>query len=1021
MSQKTLVLALAGVLLLLILVAGAAVGGPSLGLFGGDDPRDNARPRNSALADDPEQAEFEAAIAGSDEHGPYRVGEDGRRVYRDEHGRFFTIDPEGKRVFTDALGRPRKQGGRGNGAGGNGGGSGAGTGGKGSEAGGDERKPEETPPTEEAKPASLSGLVADDTGAPFAGAAVVAEIAGQGQRSATSGDEGQFAFADLPSGVLMQVYARDARGNVSKTVTTKLAPGAVKLPAPLVLPRDTSIRGVVRSAESGSVLAGANVILYEGAGAKVKSSLSTGGDGNFEFAKLLPAAYRVQVSREGFAPRIFNSVEPPRDLDVQLEPGAAISGRVTDAQGAPLAEARVACDFTAEPAQHFHTEAFTDSEGFYSVKCQPESQHNRITVVAAGHMSQNKTFVRSGATDVDFKLERTENTVLRGRLLTKAGAPVASAGFSAFTTEPKVVVVYQSVGPGPDGTFWVEVGTAAVELRINSAGLAQLRVPFAPVPGEVVELGDLYLDAGYVVFGVIREAAEGKKPIAGATVSVGQIKATTGEDGKYRLEGLNAEPFIVRVLHPAYLGSAVNVAPTPGVYEAEQDIELGKANFEARVLVKDAATGGPLAGVKLTAAVYGQVVTSGEDGLIKLTGLSALKVDVKLEKAGYATVSQQITADVAEKVAAAPPQEIVMTRGSTVHGRCTSNGAPLPAATRVDVWDTARLVVTVQTDTEGNYTTENLPWGIYFVGMPEHGFAPRPVTVNEEGGELNLEIGAVCHMRGKLMRENGQPHANAGVYLYRRENAYWSATFHTDPDGNYEVMNLWPGEYVFCALKSQGDVAAQFAVKASISAPGWNTVNVELPRITGVMTGRVTYTSGEPVKGARVSVTNLTANFERALLAAYVVTDNDGYYRAERLENGFNMIARVGGYPDEATTGTAFSEAVTIPSGDEPVVANIVVAPSGLDFVVKYRRADNGPINEGPLCYLFDAEGRMAGLFFGGGAFAGNIPLHDVVPGSYTLVVTFRGFKRASLNFNVGSAAPQGLEVLIEPEARNPG
>ncbi|MBX3473034.1 MAG: carboxypeptidase regulatory-like domain-containing protein [Planctomycetes bacterium] len=1021
MSQKTLVLALGAMLLILLVVAGIAVGGGSLGLFGSNDPHGAARTTPGAANADPEQAEFDENIAGTDEHGPYRIGQGGTRVYRDEHGRFFIISPEGKRTFTDPLGRARRGTGSANQGNGGTGSSSTGNAGKGQDTGPEERKTDDPPADEEAKPASLSGLVQDDTGAPFAGAAVVAEIAGKGQRSATSGDEGQFAFADLPSGLAINVYARDARGNVSKAVTTRLAPGAGKLPGPLVLPRDTSIRGIVRSAESGSVLAGASVILYEGASVRVKSTLSTGGDGNFEFAKLLPAAYRVQVSLDGFAPRNFNSVEPPRDLDVRLDPGAAISGRVTSMQGEPLANARVACSFTSEPAQHFLTEAFTDDMGFYTVKCQPESQHNRITVIAAGFKSQNKTFVRSGAIDVNFALEATDNAVLRGRLLTKSGGAVTAATFSAFTAEPKAATVFQSVGPGPDGSFWVEVGTAAVELRVRSPGLAELRVPFAPVPGQAVELGNLVMDAGYAVFGVIREAAEGKKPIAGATVSVGQIKATTGEDGRYRIEGLGAEPFIVRVLHPAYLGSAVNVSPTPGVYEVQQDIELGKANFEARVLVKDAGTSGPLAGVKATATDYAQVVTTGEDGLVRLTGLSSMQVWVKFEKAGYASVHRQIAADVAEKVSAAPPQEVTLTRGARVHGICTAGGVALPAATRVEVWDTGRMVVNLLTDTEGRYASEPLPWGVYFVGLPGHGFAPRAVTVNETEGELNLEIGPLCHARGRLTRADGQPHANAGVYLYRRENSNWCATFHTDPDGKYEVMNLWPGEYVFCALKSQGDVAAQFAVKAAITAPGWNTVNVDLPQVTGVITGRVTYPDGSPVKGARVSVTNLTANFERALLAAYVVTDESGNYRAERLENGHSMIVRVGGYPDEAVTGTAFGEAVTIPSNSEPVESNLVVAPSGLSFAVKYRRADAGPVVDGPLCYLFDAQGRMAGLFFGGGAFGGNINLQDVNAGSYTLVVTVRGFKRASLNFTVGTTPPQGLEVLLELEERNPG
>jgi hypothetical protein len=270
------------------------------------------------------------------------------------------------------------------------------------------------------------------------------------------------------------------------------------------------------------------------------------------------------------------------------------------------------------------------------------------------------------------------------------------------------------------------------------------------------------------------------------------------------------------------------------------------------------------------------------------------------------------------------------------------------------------------------------------------------------------------------MRADGQPHANQGVYVYRRDEVYWSATIHTGPDGKYEVMNLFPGEWVFCALKTQGDTAAQFAVSVSVTNAGWTDKNVQLPAITGVITGRVTYPGGAPVKKARVSVSNLSANFPRALLAAYVVTDDDGRYTAERLENGAQMQARVGGYQDEAQTGTAFSEVVTIPSDNAPVEADIVVAPSGVNVNVAMRRADGGPAPGGSLCYLFDDQGRMSGLYFGGGVFGGTIHLYDVVPGTYALVVTIHGMKKAELQITVGAQnITTGLEILVEPHERS--
>ncbi|MBX3460693.1 MAG: carboxypeptidase regulatory-like domain-containing protein [Planctomycetes bacterium] len=1016
MSQRTLLISLGACAALLLLAAGVFFVGPEVGLFGPTGSRNDALGRSNTPGPDgpgyigvDQHGEYEVDADGKrvyrDAQGRYEIGPDGKRIYRDQQGRRYIIGPDGKRIYLDEAIK------------GNQGAPAVRSGPEGSTAGpGPGSRGESDPDAEEEKPkpASLSGHVQDDNGNPFPGASVMA-----GDKWARSDDEGNFQFSELPSQVPLTVLASDGKGNASKPVNTKLAPGHTRLPSPLVLPRDTSIRGYVRTPDNAPV-SGATVLLQTASGhaITVNGSQTTQGDGYFEFKNLLPVAYRVQVTRDGYTPRILNNVIPPMQLEVELTPGAAISGTVRAQGGEPVANARIACDFHAEPAQHFHTEAFTDEAGFYAVKCQPESQHNTITVVAAGFVSQNRTLVKSAASGVDFTLKPSGNVVLRGRLLAKDGLPITQATFKAADNTGKNVKVTQSVGPNAEGYFWCEVEPAGTRLVVSAPGKANVTADYAPQPGGEVDLGVLYMDGGYAVYGVIREAGDNGVPIKGADVSVGPNKVTTGQDGKYRIEGVGTETFIIRVLHPAYLGSAVNVTPVSGQYEIERDIELSKAAFEARVLVK-LADGTPLAGVKGTLTAYGQTKTSGQDGLLHFTGLSAMTIDAVFEKPGYAKISTKIKADVGDKVASAPPQEVIMTPGAVLSGVCTSSTSSIPAASNVEVWDTSKLVVTLQTDTQGRYQTDALPLGTYYVALPDYGYAPRMVELTEEGAELNLEIGPLSHIRGRMLRSNGQPHANAGVYIYRRDNVYWGATIHTGPDGRYEVSNLWPGEWVFCALKSQGDTAAQFAVHVSVTKAGWNDINIDLPQITGVMRGRVTYPGGAPVKRARVAVTNLSAQFERALLAAYVVTDDDGWYTAERLENGATMIARVGGYADDADTGTAFSEQVVIPSDDTPVEAHIEVAPGGVAFRVNWRRADGGPvISGGPLAYLFDLQGRMSGLYFGGGRYTGHVDLRDVVPGEYTLVVTHRGCKRAILQFTVGSAAPTGLEVLIEVENR---
>jgi hypothetical protein len=305
------------------------------------------------------------------------------------------------------------------------------------------------------------------------------------------------------------------------------------------------------------------------------------------------------------------------------------------------------------------------------------------------------------------------------------------------------------------------------------------------------------------------------------------------------------------------------------------------------------------------------------------------------------------------------------------------------------------------------------------VSIPAYHYAARRVELTDDGATFDIELGPVSHLVGRMLRHDNTPHANAGVYVYRRDNLYYAGTIYTGPDGRYSVDNLFPGEWVFCALKTQGDVAAQFAAPVSVTKAGTSEIDIKLPRATGVMRGRVTYPDGQPVRNARVGVTNLSAQFERALLAAYVVTDENGWYTAERLENGAQMIARVGGYHDGAETGTAFSETVLIPPDDTPVAADIVVAPQGISVTVPWRVAHGGPVlDSSTLAYLLDGQGRVSGLYFGSGRYTGNLRLNDVVPGSYTLVLTHRGCKRAQVQFTVGAAAPTGVEVILEPEER---
>lgn len=952
---------------------------------------------------------------GEDDLGRYRLTKDGKKIYVDELGRPLRTQPRQGGAGGGGAGEASREGTRAGSTQGP-------TGRTGSHAEGTKEDTKE----EDAKQAAITGRVVNDAGEPIKAATVSVSIgAGSAPPQRTSSDEnGLFRLEGLPAQTPLTISASDGR-NSSRSLGTRLAPGNNAL-GDLVIPRDAGIRGYVRSTENGAPVEGAQVTLQTLAGwnARDLKNVATGQSGVFEFAPLEPGSYRVRVAREGFTPRILNNVSVPSDLVVDLSPGVVIAGTViADETGRPVAGAAIFCDFHAEPNQSFHTEATTDADGTFAVKCQPESVHNQIACLAPGFAQFVQTFVKSGTQDLVIRLKPTQLAVVKGRLLDATQQPVSSATFSASKSDGKSSKLGAGVGPTPDGRFWREVALDAATFNISAPGRPTKKLPVAPVAGEVIDLGDVMLSSGVAVFGKVTEEGS-KQAIAGAKVSAENRSATTDAQGAFRLEGLPESEFIVSISHATHLGWGGRVTPLQGQSEVELNVELRQAEFQARVRVTDSQSGEALAGVAIAVIDYGTSFTTDANGMATLSGLSSHKPQCAFSKAGYVSQTLPVTTVLPADLDKTPPQEIKLVQGSNIKGRCTSEGSPLPGGTTLDIWfadaqgNLSRPSEPApQLDTDGRYVTGNLPPGKYFIGIPAYNIAARAVTVPAEGGStLDFEIGAICHLRGTIKRADGTPHANAGIYVHSKGNIYSFATVYTNPAGEFEAQNLWPGTFMLTPLKTQGDSSAQFSLEVTLTQAGWTHKEFNLPQATGVVEGRVTYPDGAPVVGARVSITDLDVGWERACLAAYVVTDANGNYRAERMENGHTVLARVGGYSDNAETATAFSEAVVVPNNSEPVRADIVVARQGVTVSGKVRRQDGGPLPNGTILYLVDAQGRLSGLYFGAGAPNGAFTIGDVPPGTYTLIACCRSLNRAQITVQVGGSNVTGLDVAMTVE-----
>ncbi|MHC4840086.1 MAG: carboxypeptidase regulatory-like domain-containing protein [Planctomycetota bacterium] len=1021
--KQNVVLLVLGLIVAVVLLGGGTLFVLTPELFEGSDAEGNQSelplPARDSIADsDACESEFGQPPAGreilEDALGRrYFVGPDGKRIYIDEHGRYYRTSPGGKRVNVDSDGNPLT------------GEDGTAENGESSDGAGNSKDittPEEE--SEDAKPetAGLTGRVVDDMGQPFEGATVKAATETGGSAVATTNEEGRFSVAGLPIGQTISVFAADENGQKSRVTKTRLKKGSTKLPDDLVLPRSRDISGFVTSASNGAPLSGVLVQLQIGSGRRFEDSatMHTDAGGAFRFEKPVLREYRLRFTKQDYAPKLLNNATPPANFQVTMEPGAFIAGMVTNSGGDPIESANVECHFHSEPNQDFYTYGKSESSGEFLIKCQPESQHNKITIRAAGYTSRVFTLVKSGTTGMQAVLSKTDNLTVKARLLTPQLTPIPSATLRAYNAAGKYTKILDSYGPDTEGKFWVQVAVTAGEVRATTTSGAIGKRAFSGEAGGIIDLGDIEIDAGYVLSGIVHERGMPDKPIKDCKLIIGGTTVFSEADGSYRFEGLGSSEFSVRLLHPAYLGSAKKFTPTPGEYEIKYDFELARANFEARAVVVNAENQQPLKGVLVDVVDYGQNLTTGEDGAIHLTGLSSMSITIKLSKPGFVPRTVKLTADVSEKVKNAPPVTIDLELGSPLAGLCTQGGKPLPGAVGVEVWDSSGLVVTIETDSSGKYNTDNLPPGTYFVRIPEYHAAGKKIAVPVDGGATcNIELSAVSHLRGKVFKSNGQPHANQGIYVYSVPDGHYLATVILDPEGNYEIRNLWVHEFSFNILKSPGDSSSQFAIRVNVTESGWVTHNIQLPQATGVVEGKVTYPDGSPVRKARVSITNLDAGYDRALLAAYVVTDDEGKYRAERLENGARMIARVGGYQDEAATGTGFSDVFVVASGGSAVTSDIIVATKGVRIRGSVERSDSGPLGGHFLLTLVDSEGRLAGLFFGGGS-AQKITfwVYDVVPGTYTMKLTDRWMKQKDVQIVVSEEDVLDFASTIDPSDR---
>ena len=754
---------------------------------------------------------------------------------------------------------------------------------------------------------SLRGRVTGDGGEPVPGARVIAlplaewkrvDAEGPRDRAAASLEElaalrdayrklaaslpevraetdGSYAFQALRAGDYRLLAAH---ADYLPSIDNRAEVGGAPRTVDIELLRGSTIRGKIVDLE-GAALAGARVRAEPSAAGAARSGgpvdvaawesgleviapgeAVSGGDGTFSIPSLEPIHHDLAATMEGYLEgNAWGVPAGASDCTIALDPGAAVSGRIVDESGSPVARAEI----DLRPARSSEVHRIFDWGG--RLNPLPGADARRAVSGEDGRFRIGGLFpavhdlgvskkerspvlreVEVGNEDVDvgdvpLELARRISGIVKNPDRTPcAGARVAA-------TRPRKSVRGSNT-----------LGQASLEALVETVSDAGGRFVLEGVPGsafsitasreglEVAELHgvepgsedlELILAEGYRIFGKVVDP-ERSAGVEGAEVIAGfhrERRATSRADGTFEIRGLGRADVYrgtayVRVEHPDYGPCSAQVAATGTSPAAPAVLRLGRAGkLRGRVLDGSGApVGGARVWIELTGLtrdslgwnpVSGVAALSAEDGSFVLTPpeslgntIGDLAVEVMARDPRFAP-GRVGPLSLPRHGDDWPAADIVLAEGGTIRGRVKdTSGKDVArariAARRPAVADEGRasargtdaLETVTYSGKDGGFVIRALELGPVELEVISMEHARKTVGGLEVGSspvdvEILLDAGGT--LAGRVVDESGEPIPDVEVAAFPER----------DPGG------------------APGGTASEFAERmATLTIPGWESV-----------------------------------------------------------------------------------------------------------------------------------------------------------------------------------------------------
>jgi protocatechuate 3,4-dioxygenase beta subunit len=722
----------------------------------------------------------------------------------------------------------------------------------------------------------VRGLVVDRGGQPVSGAEV---YAGKDLRrlrfatdagvpidrkpEATTGADGRFVLPDLRRGERLDLEVR-AAGYRPGSAAGVPAPNT--RPVRIVLDRGVRVAGRVVDA-GGRPVAGAELelrserpggergIIRHVGGATARTAADA--DGRFVFDGIPPGGATLDAWAAGFQPAQGRDLRLPPEgvdgLEVELDRGAVIAGRVRTSAGDPVEDARVVCGSAA---------AVSDADGLYRLEGIPTGRR-KVQLLHRDYLPFDRELdVRPGDNPLDLVL--AEGREVEGRVVDRAGEGIAAAEIALF---PAGSPREQTARSGADGAFrFPNVQAGVWSLRAGKEGYlpaeaaGAVTVTDAPVRGVVIRLDRGARIAGRILNLDLYDLAE-------VEVRARRDDGTVERPGRVNFQGVYeiahlgpGEWVVTAELRGGTREARGRVDLEPDQEEARLDLELGgRLTLTGRVLYG----GEPLAGASLS--LRGHDVTAARQVATDWEG--AFRVE-DLQPGAYRlqVVSQRELLNHSEELRLDSDRDLLVQIAAVpVSGTVadSASAAPLPDAVvslrRLEGGEAAFLIA-IATDADGYFALPAVTEGRYRLTATHDGYAPS---------ERELDVGAASSLRDmkipldpaagldldvRLASGRRPPRVTAAVldgagrqilFETRPVDGAGHARFSTVPAGSWSVLVAAPGgALVAVPARVPGD-----AVPAVLPDAGRLTVRVSaLDTSDAVAALTVTGADGAPLR-----------------------------------------------------------------------------------------------------------------------------------------------------------------------------